>query len=246
VRVIVWVPSRPTEVMKPVWRTIAWAQGMDIEGVDFDPHAFHWPKQSHEVLIVGDVKSTSLSMARSAGIGMAKSCEANLVMIDADTAPSKNLSPIMSTLAQGFAQGYGAIISPAVSESGSVGVISSEKNDKGEYISFESLKRIPENLFEIGAGTGGFIAISKDCLRRWEPVGSFDWKGDGKHAPKKLPMYYRWEETAGQSEDYAMLQHIRGVVGMKIGADTRLWTVHTKTFGIPSYQGPGEGIGRQG
>jgi len=232
--------------MKPVWRTLAWAQGLDVRKPSFDPHEFEWPKMPDDVLVVGDVKSTSLSMARSAAIGMAKDKEANLVMVDADTAPDQNLRNVLSVLAEDFARGFGAVLSPAVSESGAVGVVSPKKNEKGEYLSFDDLAVIPEGLFEIGAGTGGFIAVSKECLRRWEKVGTFLWKGDSAHAPRELPMFYRWEETAGQSEDYAMLQHVREKVGMRIGADTRLWTQHTKTFGIPSYRGRGNGPGRQG
>jgi hypothetical protein len=246
VRVLVWIPSRPTEVMKPVWRTVAWAQELDVEGASFDPYDFHWPQRKHEVLVVGDVKSTSLSMARSAAIAMAKSCEANLIMVDADTAPRGNVGPMLSVMSQGFRQGYGAIISPAVSESRTVGVLSPRKAPSGEYYAFDNLAQIPVGLFEIGAGTGGFIAVSKECLHKWEKVGEFKWKGDSEHEARLLPMYYRWEETAGQSEDYAMLAHIRDAIGMKIGADTRFKTLHTKTFGIPSYEGPGDGIGQQG
>ena len=249
-RVLVWIPSRPTEVMKPIWRTVAWAQNLDVEQspgeiVDFDPDHFQWPKRSHDVLIWGDVKSTSLSMARSVGIHLAKRTGALLIMVDADTAPYVNIPKVVGLLNSATAQGFGSVISPAVSESGTVGVVSPKKNEKGEYIAFDQLGEIPEGLFVIGAGTGGFIAVTTPCLAKWEPVGSFEWKGDATHKAKKVPMYYRWSETEGQSEDYAMLQHIRDVIGVKIGGDTRLWTSHTKTFGLPSYRGPGEGVGRQ-
>lgn len=232
--------------MKPIWRTVAWAQELDVEGANFDPYTFHWPQRKQDVIIVGDVKSTSLSMARSAAIWMAKSNEANLIMVDADTAPRSNIGPMLSIMSQGFRQGFGAIISPAVSESRTVGVVSPTKNDNGQYVAFEYIGVIPEGLFEIGAGTGGFIAVSKECLRRWEKVGDFHWAGDAENKARDLPMFYKWEETAGQSEDYAMLQHIRNALQMKVGADTRFRTLHTKTFGIPSYEGAGEGIGRQG
>jgi hypothetical protein len=229
-------------MMKPVWRTVAWMQGLDIEGklADFDIDHFTWPRRDHDVLLLGDVKSTNLPLSRSAGIHLAKNAGVSwLVMPDADTAPDVNLNAMLSLLNQAARQGYGIIISPAVNENGSVGVLAPGG------VTFETLNRIPEGLFEIGGGTGGWMAFSKECLSRMTLVKKLEVKRTGKDSTF-IPVYYEFSETSQYSEDYQLLNHVRDTTGLKIGADTRLWTTHGKLLGIPSYRGGGEGIGRQG
>ena len=235
-RILVWVPSRPTEATDPIWQIVKWSQGLDST-LEIDPNHFAWPKRDHDVLLLGDVKSTSLSAARSAGIHLAKTTGvSHLVMPDSDNPPVGSIDKMMGYLNEASARGFGCIGSPAVSKSGTVGVLAPGGK------SFDSLGLIPENLFEVDACTGGFLCIPKKCLDEMKPIGQFKFAQAKGAAPRLLPIYYEWSETTGESEDYALQRHIRDVTGFKIGADTRLKTGHFKGFYIPSWdRAEGEG-----
>ena len=222
-KALVWIPSRPYEAVEPLWQTLAWAQGF-TGNKEWD-----WKSlRSHEVLTLGDFRSTSLSTSRSAAIATAKEIGADvLLQVDADNNALTPRNEVLSYLSQAFSRGYGAVISPALTKSGIVGV---HPPEGGAYA---SLSEVPKNLFEISVGTGGFMAFSRACMEALEPI---DWmESNTKDGVKRFPNYCHWTET--QSEDYSLLNHIRGTTKFKIGADTRMRTSHIKFFGIPSWGG---------
>lgn len=229
-RILVWVPSRPYEAVEPLWRITSWAQSFDR----FEN--WTWGPTKHQVLIIGDWKSTALSISRSVSIDWAKKVGADwLLMTDCDTCPARPLNEMIGYLNQAAARNFGAIISPAVAKAGTVGVLPPLGMYDGD--AYPSLSAIPENLSEIRAGTGGFICISKACLSALVPVSQMTYRKN-KDAPiVNVPNYYEWTEATGESEDYAMLRRIRESTSFKLGADTRLKTLHFKAFGIPSWSG---------
>jgi len=235
VKHLVWVPSRPVEMTEPLWRIVNWAQGMD-PGKGFDLNDFEWEHRKHQVLLLGDVKSTALSMSRSAGIHIAKTLDVDWFhMVDCDNPAGIPLDRYVGFLNQASAMRFGLMVSPAIAKKGSVGVVQPDGS------SFGQLESVPLGKpFDIGGGTGGLMSMSKACLEKLEPVGQFDWKNpDG--TTRQIPMFYRWSETGtgkgsqAVSEDYALCQHVHAVTGFRVGADTRLKTFHYKPWAMGSF-----------
>jgi hypothetical protein len=218
-KVLVWIPSRPFEAVEPIFATLDWAQG--------DPE--DWSERpKHSFRIHGDYKSTSLSYSRSLAIHTAKKYATDwLIVVDADNSPLTDRSECLSYLNQAAAQGYGAVISPALTKKGSIGAIPPDGQP------YPNKAAIPMGLSEISMGTGGFMCFSKSLMRDLKPMDEMDIQG--KHGKEKFPNYCHW--TEGESEDYSLLRHIGGTTDYKVGIDTRLKTVHLKFFGIPSWSG---------
>lgn len=222
-RTLVWIPSRPYEAVEPLWQTLAWAQGF-TGNLEWD-----WKTlRKHEVLTLGDFRSTSLSTSRSAAITTAKEIGAEtLIVCDADNNAIVPRDDVFSALAQAWARGYGCVISPAITKSGIVGV---HPPDGGAY---KSVNDVPTGLFEIGNGTGGFMAFGRSLLEALQPMDYME--ANTKQGLKRFANYCHWTEN--QSEDYSLINHIRDTTKFKVGADTRLRTSHIKFFGIPSWAG---------
>lgn len=225
-------------MVEPIFHTVHWAQGFDLAT------NCKWNATKHDVITIGDYRSTTLALSRCLGIYMALKLGADWhIQVDADNPPTAPLDAIVPILNAAASRRFGMIVSPSVNKRGVVGV---NPPGGGKY---GGLGEIPVGqTFEVSGGTGGVMAFSKACLEVFPPLNYVNIPlGQGK--TEKVPNYYPWsdyQQASGseESEDYALARRIREVTPFRIGSDTRLKSTHFKSFGIPSWTGYAENPGQ--